>query len=84
MDVGKGCIVSDEWIPNGINTSLEDVHGISIKTADRVKLNGCTSRYAIVGNSMEGEFMLYFGSDNGSVGWYLNERVIAKHKVKVI
>lgn len=84
MDVGKGCIISYKWIPIGVNTDLEDIDGFGLKTGDKIQLNGCTSRYAIVGRSMDESFMLYFGSDNGSVGWHLTKETIGKHKVKLV
>lgn len=84
MDVGKGCIISDKWIPIGLSTELGDINGNSLKTGDRVLLNGCTSRYAIIGIGIDGRFMLYFGSDNGSIGWYLTQETIDEHKVRLV
>lgn len=83
MDVGHGCIINDRWIPRGMDTGLIDINGKSIKTANKVKLNGCSSTTAIVGKN-ETRFMLYFGSENGSVGWFLNEKSIKQHSIKVI
>jgi hypothetical protein len=84
MDVGKGCNISDKWIPKGIITGVNDANGKVIMTADKVQLNGCTSRFAIVGRSMSDNFVLYFGSDNGSVSWNLTQETVDKHKVRVL
>ncbi|RXZ78111.1 hypothetical protein EBB07_29085 [Paenibacillaceae bacterium] len=84
MDVGKGCTISDKWIPKGLKTGLKDINGIALKTADKVRLNGCTSRYAFVGFSMEYKLMLFFGSEHGSVGWHLDDKTITKHKIRVV
>ncbi|ALS22227.1 hypothetical protein [Paenibacillus naphthalenovorans] len=84
MDVGKGCVISDKWIPKGLDTNLSDINGNALKTSDKVHLNGCTSKYAIIGKGMNDKYMLYFGSEHGSVGWYLTEETIIKHKVKLV
>lgn len=84
MDVGGGCTISDKWIPVGISTGMIDVEDNVLNTADRVQLNGCTSKYAIVGKSMECKFALYFGVENVSVMWYLDKETIEKHKVRLV
>lgn len=83
MDVGHNCFISDKWIPKGLSTNLFDINGQEIKTSDTVCLDGCTSTKAIVGKTDEG-FMLFFGSDNGSVGWHLNIKTIKNNKVRVV
>jgi len=82
IDVGNNCYISEEWIPKGVNTQLKDVNGVALKTADRVRLNGCTSEYAIVGRDMTGKFVLYFGGRYGSVSWGLSEEMIARYKIR--
>lgn len=84
MGVGKGCTIEDKWIPKGIDTNVLDINGRAVRTADKVKLNGCTSGYAIVGRDMFGGFVLYFGSDNGSVSWDLTQELVEKRKIKVV
>lgn len=83
MDVGHGCVISDRWIPKNISTSLIDINGTVIKTSNKIKLNGCTSSEAIVGKTANG-FVLFFGSENGSVQWYLNAETIKEHSIEVI
>lgn len=83
MDVGYNCTIADKWIPKGVPTGLLDINGIEIKTADTVNLRGCTSTKAIVGKTDRG-FELFFGSENGSVGWSMDNEIIKKHKVQVI
>ncbi|WP_090739359.1 hypothetical protein [Paenibacillus sp. Mc5Re-14] len=84
MDVGRGCLISDKWIPKGIYTGVEDLNGKSIMTSDKITLTGCSSRFAYVGKDMDGLFVLYFGSNSGSVAWDLNEKVVQKNKVRVV
>lgn len=52
------------------------------KLKHQIKLNGCSSTTAIIGKS-EGEFMIYFGSKNGSVGWNLDNKTIIEHSIRV-
>ena len=85
MDVGKGCIISDKWIPKGKSTGLTDINGNEIKTSNIVQLNGCSSSYAIVGLNTDNQtLMLFFGSERGSVGWHLNQERVNKNKVRII
>ncbi|ASA22618.1 hypothetical protein [Paenibacillus donghaensis] len=83
MDVGHGCYISDKWIPIGLPTGIYDVEGNHLETSNKVRLNGCGSKYAFVGKSMQDKFGLYFGSEHGSVLWYLDEETIQKHKVRL-
>ncbi len=84
MNVGRGCIISDKWIPKNISTGILDINGKIIMTANKVQLSGCTSEFAIVGRNMSDNFVMYFGSDNGSVSWYLTQENANKHKVRVL
>lgn len=84
MDIGNGYSVSDEWVPKGIPTCVLDVNGKIIVTADKVKLNGCTSKTAIVGKDMYGKFVLFFGGRNASVSWNLTQGISDEHKVCVL
>lgn len=85
MNVGHGATISDKWIPKDIPTGLLDIEGVEIKTRDRVRLNGCTARHAVIGYDIDGKtLMLFFGTDKGvSVGWNLNEERIKTNKVIV-
>lgn len=83
MDVGKGCCISDNWIPKGVSTDLRDINGNMLKTADKVQLDGCTSSHAIIGRDADGKFMLFFGSNNGSVGWHLTQKTIDTHNIRL-
>ena len=84
MDVGKGCTISDQWIPHGLATGIVDIEGNEIKTRDKIQLNGCTSRYAIVGKDSREKFMIFFGSDNGSVGWNLSQETVYRNSIKIV
>lgn len=84
IDVGCGCTISAKWIPNDMRTNVRDINGNELMTSDKVKLNGCTSRFAYVGIDMSERFVLFFGSKNGSVSWNLNPDVVMKHKVEVV
>lgn len=82
MDVGMNCIISDEWLPPGLPTGIFDVNGKELKTRSKVSLRGCTSRFAYVGKSLGDEFVLYFGSKDGSTSWDLTQEVAtSKHLV---
>lgn len=81
MDVGNGHKISDKWIPEGVATGLLDIDGSLLHTRDTVRLSGCTSKTAVIGVNSKGEFMLYFGGKDGSVGWHLTEKTILKNKV---
>lgn len=82
--VGGNSFISRNWIPLGEPTGLLDANGRELKTSDVVELNGCMSNTAIVGRSMEGLYMIFFGIDNISVGWDLNEKSIKQHKIHLI
>ncbi|MGV3076309.1 hypothetical protein ACEE21_14590 [Clostridium baratii] len=83
MILEYGCYICDKWIPSGVFTGLLDIEGKEIYTGDWVNLSGCTSKKAIIGKNDSG-FRLYFGSLEGSVGWDLDEDVVAKHKIRVL
>ncbi|HFD2052200.1 hypothetical protein QTH47_13185 [Clostridium perfringens] len=82
INIGHDCYIDSRWIPENIPTGLYDINGIEIKTSNKIKLNGCTSTIAIIGKSEE-EFMIYFGSKNGSVGWNLDNKTIIEHSIRV-
>jgi len=84
MDVGKGCIIADRWVVGGIETGIKDIDGNDIKTGDKVEIMGCTADYGYIGIEYVRAFWIYFGSDNGSVGWRLNKETVEKHKIRVI
>jgi hypothetical protein len=83
MHVGHNCYIDDKWIPKDKPTGFKDINGVEIRTSMTVKLRGCGSNTAIVG-VWDGKFRLYFGSENGSVGWYLDEATIQGHHIEVV
>lgn len=83
MDIGNNCRIDDKWIPKNVSTGMFDIKGKEIKTSNKITLNGCTSREAIVGKT-EKEFVLFFGLDIGSCMWQLDTELINKHKVQVM
>lgn len=84
MDVGNGAIISDKWIPVGVSTGLHYKNGVEVKTADKVKLNGCGAKYAFVGRDSRGVLMLFMGRDDGvSIGWELDQELIDEKDVRL-
>lgn len=84
MDIGKGCIIADKWVIGGFKTGIKDINEIELITGDKVEIRGCTADYGYIGTDHNSKFWIYFGSDNGSVGWRLTEKVVKEHKIKVI
>lgn len=82
MDIGYGCKIDDKWIPKGECVGLRDITGAEIKVGDIVRLDGCTSKSAVVCKFSNG-FYLAFGSTIGSVGWELDAKTIKEHNVRV-
>lgn len=82
VNVGHDCYIDSRWIPENIPTGLYDINGIEIKTSNKIKLNGCSSTTAIIGKSEKG-FRIYFGSNNGSIGWDLDDKTIIEHSIRV-
>lgn len=83
MNVGKNCYIDDKWIPTGLFTGLYDIEGKEIYTSNKISVCGCSSETAIVGKTDSG-FKLFFGSDNGSVQWDLDEKTIKEHRIRVL
>lgn len=83
IHIGCNCYVDSKWIPKRIPTGLYDINGVEIKTSDTITLTGCSSKTAIIGKTPE-KIWIYFGSINGSIGWWLDERTIKNHNIKVI
>lgn len=84
IDIGFGCKINEKLIPKDQPTGLRDITGKEIRTGQTIKLNGCTSRTAIVGRVSSNKVSIFFGSDNGSVSWDLNETMIKNHSMRVI
>lgn len=83
MHVGCGHSIDNKWIPENISTGLTDIHGVELKTSNHVKLRGCRSDTAIVGQDEKG-FVLFFGTDNGSCMWHLNTDTIKEHHIELV
>ncbi|MBB6622047.1 hypothetical protein H7E67_01260 [Clostridium gasigenes] len=83
MNIGHDCFIDDRWIPDSEPTGLIDGNGVEIKTRDKVTLAGCRTSTAIVGKTDRG-FQLFIGSENGSCGWILDEKVVKEHHIEVI
>ena len=84
MDVGNGWSISDQWVPVGLNTGVEDKDGVLLQTSDKVQLSGCKSRFAYVGMNERNKFVLYFGGASGAVAWNLNGEIVSRHNVKLV
>lgn len=83
VNIGCDCYIDGRWIPENVSTGLYDINGVEIKTSNKIKLNGCSARTAIIGKAEE-RFWIYFGSKNGSVGWDLDNETIIEHSIRVL
>lgn len=84
MNVGNGQLISNKWIPKGVDTGLVDINNIGIKTRDIVSVCGCMQKYAVVGKDMNGRFCIFFGTKEHSVEWFLDQEEVNRHKIKVV
>lgn len=84
MDIGYGHKISDKWVPKDIPAGLKDINNIEIRTSNKVSVSGCKSTTAIVGKTDDEGFVLFFGTEDASVMWHLNEETINKHNISII
>lgn len=73
MDVGGNAAIADRCFTPKEETGCYDRNGKMLIVGDFVKMYGCRANYGYIGKSSEKQYMVYFGVDGTSVGWYLEK-----------